>query len=71
MATAGDPIAVMRAFDAAWNTHDQEAVVACFAADAVVTQVPPPPPTHGRHDGGGVSVFVGIDPHDEVDLLGQ
>jgi ketosteroid isomerase-like protein len=43
MTTEQDPVAVVRAFDAAWNAHDLEAVMACFAADAVVTQLPPPP----------------------------
>ena len=38
-----DPVAVVRACDAAWNAHDLEAVMACFTDDAVVTQLPPPP----------------------------
>jgi hypothetical protein len=40
-----DPVVVARAFDAAWNAHDLQAVLACFAPDAVVRErrgeVPP------------------------------
>jgi len=43
MATAQDPVSVVRAFDAAFNAHDLEAVMAFFTDDAVVTQLPPPP----------------------------
>ena len=38
-----DPASVVRAFDAACNSRDLEAVMAFFADDAVVTQRPPPP----------------------------
>ena len=43
MSTTQNPLSVVQQYDAAWNTHDLEAVMTCFADDAVVTQVPPPP----------------------------
>ena len=43
MSTARDPVAVIQAFDAAWNAGDLEKAMAFFADDAVVTQLPPPP----------------------------
>ncbi len=43
MSTARDPVAVIQAFDAAWNAGDLETAMACFADDAVVTQLPAPP----------------------------
>lgn len=41
---AHDPLVVVQAFNAAWNAHDLERVIALFAAGAVVKQVPLPPP---------------------------
>lgn len=43
MSTTQDPLSIVRQYDAAWNAHDLEAVMACFADDAVATQTPPPP----------------------------
>ncbi len=40
---AEDPISRVEDFDAAWNTHDEEAVLGFFADDAVVKLEPPPP----------------------------
>jgi SnoaL-like domain len=37
-----DPIAVVKDFDAAWNAHDIEGVLAFFTDDAVVRMEPPP-----------------------------
>jgi ketosteroid isomerase-like protein len=42
-----DPISVMNDFDAAWNAHDVEGVVAFFPDDAVVRLEPPPPDEFG------------------------
>jgi hypothetical protein len=38
-----DPLSVMKEFDAAWNAHDIEGVLAFFTDDAVVRPDPPPP----------------------------
>ena len=46
-----DPVAVIGAFDDAWNLHDVEGVLAFFADDAVVTLVPPPPGAPGTYNG--------------------
>ena len=43
MSTAGDAVSIIHAFDAAWNRRDVEAIMAFFADDAVLTQVPSPP----------------------------
>jgi ketosteroid isomerase-like protein len=37
-----DPVSVLKDFDAAWNAHDAEGVMAFFADDAVVRMEPPP-----------------------------
>jgi ketosteroid isomerase-like protein len=39
-----DPLAIVYEFDASWNAHDEEAVLASFAEDVVVRLSPPPPP---------------------------
>lgn len=41
MARIPDPLAIVRAFDAACNAHDLETVLSLFADDAVVRQSPP------------------------------
>lgn len=41
MVTAHEPLAVVRALDAACNAHNVDAVMALFADDAVVRQTPP------------------------------
>jgi ketosteroid isomerase-like protein len=43
MSTARDPVSLIHAFDAAWNRREIEAIMAFFADDAVLTQVPSPP----------------------------
>jgi ketosteroid isomerase-like protein len=50
MATPADPLSVAHAFNAAWNARDLETILACFADDAVVRQVPAPP-DQGIHRG--------------------
>jgi ureidoacrylate peracid hydrolase len=42
-AATTDPLAIVEALDTACNAGDLEAVMALFAADAVVRQLPPPP----------------------------
>ncbi len=42
-----DPVSVMKDYDAAWNAHDVEGVLAFFADDAVVRMEPPPPDEFG------------------------
>ena len=42
-----DPVSVIKDFDAAWNAHDVEGVLAFFADDAVVRMEPPPPDESG------------------------
>jgi ketosteroid isomerase-like protein len=37
-----DPVSVIKDFDAAWNAHDIEGVLAFFTDDAVVRMEPPP-----------------------------
>ena len=38
-----DPVSVLKDYDAAWNAHDVEGVLAFFTDDAVVRMEPPPP----------------------------
>ena len=38
-----DPVSVVKDFDAAWNAHDVEGVMAFFTDDAVVRMEPAPP----------------------------
>ncbi len=40
-----DPVSVLKDFDAAWNAHDVEGVMAFFTDVAVVRIEPPPPET--------------------------
>ena len=42
-----DPVSVIKDFDAAWNAHDVEGVLAFFADGAVVRMEPPPPDESG------------------------
>jgi ketosteroid isomerase-like protein len=42
-----DPVSVMKDYDAAWNAHDVEAVMAFFTDDAVVRLEPAPPDEFG------------------------
>jgi ketosteroid isomerase-like protein len=42
-----DPVAVLKDFDAAWNAHDVEGVMAFFVDEAVVRLEPPPPDESG------------------------
>jgi ketosteroid isomerase-like protein len=42
-----DPVSVIRDYDAAWNAHDVEGVMAFFADDAVVRMEPSPPDEFG------------------------
>ena len=42
-----DPVSVVKNFDAAWNAHDVEGVMAFFADDAVFRMEPAPPDEFG------------------------
>lgn len=42
-----DPVSIIKDFDAAWNAHDVEGVLAFFTDDAVVRMEPPPPDEFG------------------------
>jgi ketosteroid isomerase-like protein len=44
---AEDPVSVVKDYDAAWNAHDVEGVMAFFTDDAVVRMEPPPPDEFG------------------------
>src|SRR5215204_7248738 len=45
--STADPVSVIKDFDAAWNAHDIEGVLAFFTDDAVVRMEPPPPDEFG------------------------
>ena len=42
-----DPVSVLKDYDAAWNAHDVEGVMAFFTDDAVVRLEPAPPDEFG------------------------
>ncbi len=42
-----DPVSVIKDYDAAWNAHDVEGVMAFFADDAVFRMEPAPPDEFG------------------------
>ncbi len=42
-----DPVSVVKDYDAAWNAHDVEGVMAFFTDDTVVRMEPPPPDEFG------------------------
>ena len=44
---AEDPVSVVKDYDAAWNAHDVEGVMAFFTDDAVVRMEPAPPDEFG------------------------
>ena len=55
-----DPQATVLGFDALWNSHDRDTIVAMLADDSVVElNVAPPPPGRARYEGrDGVTEFV-------------
>ncbi|MGH7687967.1 MAG: nuclear transport factor 2 family protein [Candidatus Dormibacteria bacterium] len=55
-----DPQATVLGFDALWNAHDRDTIVAMLADDSVVDlNVAPPPPGRARYEGrAGVTEFV-------------
>jgi ketosteroid isomerase-like protein len=55
-----DPVSVIKDFDAAWNAHDVEGVMAFFADDAVVRMEPPPPDEFGGVYTGKEQIRVGF-----------
>jgi ketosteroid isomerase-like protein len=42
-----DPVSVLKDYDAAWNAHDVEGVMAFYTDDAIVRMEPPPPDEFG------------------------
>ena len=55
-----DPVSVMKDFDAAWNAHDVEGVMAFFTDDAVVRPEPPPPDEFGGVYSGKEQIRAGF-----------
>jgi hypothetical protein len=46
-----DPVRLIRGFDAAWNSHDEGAVLDFFTDDAVAKLAPPPPGEPSAYEG--------------------
>jgi hypothetical protein len=55
-----DPLSVVKDFDAAWNAHDVEGVLAFFADDAVVRMEPHPPDEFGGVYSGKEQIRAGF-----------
>jgi ketosteroid isomerase-like protein len=55
-----DPVSVVKDFDAAWNAHDVEGVMAFFTDDAVVRMEPPPPDEFGGIYSGKEQIRAGF-----------
>jgi hypothetical protein len=55
-----DPVSVISDFDAAWNAHDVEGVVAFFSDDAVARIEPPPPDEFGGVYTGKEQIRTGM-----------
>ena len=54
-----DPVSVLKDYDAAWNAHDVEGVMAFFTDDAVVRLEPAPPDEFGGGYGGKEQIRAG------------
>jgi hypothetical protein len=46
-----DPVRLIKGFDAAWNSHDEDAVLDFFTDDAVAKLTPPPPGEPSAYEG--------------------
>ena len=55
-----DPVSVVKDYDAAWNAHDVERVMAFFADDAVVRMEPAPPDEYGGVYVGKEQIRAGV-----------
>ena len=55
-----DPVSVLKDYDAAWNAHDVEGVMAFFTDDAVVRVEPPPPDEFGGVYSGKEQIRAGF-----------
>jgi hypothetical protein len=55
-----DPVSVIKDYDAAWNAHDVEGVMAFFADDAVVRMEPAPPDGSGGVYTGKEQIRAGV-----------
>ena len=55
-----DPVSVLKDFDAAWNAHDIEGVLAFFTDDAVVRMEPLPPDEFGGVSTGQEQIRAGF-----------
>src|ERR687897_2337593 len=58
--STADPVSVIKDFDAAWNAHDTEGVMAFFTDDAVVRMEPPPPDEFGGVYTGKAQIRAGF-----------
>ena len=57
---AADPVSVLKDYDAAWNAHDVEGVMAFFTDDALVRMEPPPPDEFGGVYSGKEQIRAGF-----------
>ena len=55
-----DPVAVIKDYDAAWNAHDVEGVMAFFSDDAVFRMEPAPPDEFGGVYTGKEQIRAGV-----------
>ena len=55
-----DPVSVVKDYDAAWNAHDLEGVMAFFTDDAVVMMEPAPPDEFGGVYTGKEQILAGF-----------
>ncbi len=55
-----DPVAVIKDYDAAWNAHDVEGVMAFFTDDAVFRMEPAPPDEFGGVYTGKEQIRAGV-----------
>ena len=57
-----DPVAVIKDYDAAWNAHDVEGVMAFFTDDAVIRLEPAPPDAFGGVYTGKEQIRAYVEP---------
>jgi ketosteroid isomerase-like protein len=55
-----DPVSVVKDYDAAWNAHDLEGVMAFFTDDAVFRMEPAPPEEFGGVYTGKEQIRAGV-----------
>jgi ketosteroid isomerase-like protein len=57
-----DPVSVLKDYDAAWNAHDVEGVMAFFTDDAVIRLEPAPPDAFGGVYTGKEQIRAYVEP---------